>query len=97
VSERPPTFFVSWSDTDPIRVTVDYWPDRLLIFCHLVDEPEVDPDRREPGWVGIRRTGDELWIVVDNGEATYRIVGVDDVLQTYQATAVRRQWSGAQP
>jgi hypothetical protein len=96
-TERPPTFFVHWSDTDPIRVTVDYWPDRLLIFRYLVDEAEVDPDRRQPGWVGIRRTGDEVWIVVDNGEATYRIDGQEHQRDLYECAAVRRQWVGASP
>lgn len=94
VVECPSVLRIDWSEDDPIRVTVDYWPDRVLMVKHLVDEPDVDPEHREPGWVGVRRTGDQLRIVVDNGEATYRITGDAAMTNTYECEAVTRAWWG---
>lgn len=96
IAERPPIFTIHSPEDGPLRVTVDYWPDKLQIVAHLVDEPSAPPGR-EAGWVHIERDGDQITIAVDNGEATYRIDALD-AAGLYHATALKRSWwAGEKP
>lgn len=92
--ERPPTFTLHTRDDLSEYVTVDYWPDRVLISEDIIRtaKPGIFERAHNP-----ETDADEITITVANGQATYRVEGRDDGMPDVLRTkAVRRQWVGEQ-
>ena len=76
--QTPPTFTRLWPSG---ALTVDHWPDRMHVKIELLGYARCEE---------FELAGDELVIRCANGEATYRVVGLDPATGLMDCVALRR-------